>query len=60
VDQLQCEVPVIELGLPPAFNAFTAKQPEHIVLGVSCIDRIEPWLSLIGLRLFYERNQTPR
>jgi type III pantothenate kinase len=46
-----------EIAQPNAVVVATGELAPLLSGETRCIDRIEPWLSLIGLRLFYERNQ---
>jgi type III pantothenate kinase len=46
-----------EIAQPTAVVVATGELAPLLAVETRCIDRIEPWLSLIGLRLFYERNQ---
>jgi type III pantothenate kinase len=46
-----------ELDAPTAPVVATGELGALIAAETGCIDRLEPALSLIGLRLFYERNQ---
>jgi hypothetical protein len=45
-----------ELG-SPAIVVATGELAPLVAAETSIVDRIEPWLALIGLRLFYELNR---
>ncbi len=46
-----------EIARPDAVVVATGELAPLLAGETRCIERIEPWLSLIGLRLLYERNQ---
>jgi type III pantothenate kinase len=48
-----------ELG-SPAIVVATGEMASLIASETSVVDRVEPWLTQIGLRLFYELNQGSR
>jgi type III pantothenate kinase len=46
-----------ELG-GPAIVVATGELASLVAAETSVVDRVEPWLTQIGLRLFYELNQS--